>query len=65
MLYVASEWVILGLEPNMKKKKKIPKTTLCNLIPFVHILDSDLQVRDVWDNGRWRLNNLFTHLMML
>lgn len=35
---------------------------LCNLIVWVNILDTDLRVKDVWQNNNWNLNTLYTFL---
>ncbi|KAJ1376251.1 Ribonuclease H-like superfamily [Sesbania bispinosa] len=35
----------------------------CNLVPFVHIEDTNLLVRDLWQNGSWDLSILATHLL--
>ncbi|KAJ1430383.1 Ribonuclease H-like superfamily [Sesbania bispinosa] len=33
---------------------------ICDLVDYVHISDSTLQVRDIWSNGLWSFNNLAT-----
>ncbi|KAJ1433459.1 Reverse transcriptase zinc-binding domain [Sesbania bispinosa] len=35
---------------------------LCDLVDNIHISEMDLQVKDVWDNGSWCLDNLFTSI---
>ncbi|KAJ1404607.1 Ribonuclease H-like superfamily [Sesbania bispinosa] len=35
---------------------------LCNQIPFVHISDTHLQVKQLWHNGVWDFTSLATHL---
>lgn len=35
---------------------------LCHMVPFVNISDSELQLRDVYDNGIWNLQGLSTML---
>ena len=37
-----------------------PQGPLCNLVPYVHISDTQLKVRDVWRDGEWRLEVLMT-----
>ena len=31
-------------------------------MPFVHVTDSDLTVRDIWSDGQWNFQNLYTIL---
>ncbi|MED6149661.1 hypothetical protein PIB30_064674 [Stylosanthes scabra] len=31
-------------------------------LPFVHISDSHLRLSDLWENGTWHLDGLFTEL---
>ncbi|KAJ1385490.1 Ribonuclease H-like superfamily [Sesbania bispinosa] len=33
---------------------------LCNRVPFVHVSDLNLQVRDIWDGSNWHLDHLHT-----
>ncbi|KAJ1411857.1 Ribonuclease H-like superfamily [Sesbania bispinosa] len=35
---------------------------LCDLLPYVHISDTHLHVRDLWNNGTWSLSSLATPL---
>lgn len=35
---------------------------LCQLVPFVDIHDIELRIRDIWDNGVWRLEWLWTQV---
>ena len=35
---------------------------LCKDVPYVHISDSDLKVKDIWDMGTWRLERIYTPL---
>ena len=37
-----------------------PQGLLCHLVPYVHISDTQLKVRDVWRDGEWRLEVLAT-----
>lgn len=43
--------------------KWLPEGPLYNLVTFVHISESKIQVRDIWDIGRWLLNILFIPLL--
>ncbi|GAU10809.1 hypothetical protein TSUD_424890, partial [Trifolium subterraneum] len=38
------------------------KERLCTVVPFVAIQDTALKIKDVWANGEWNLNNLYTNL---
>ena len=38
----------------------LPGDPLCRRVPHVHISDSTLNVRDVWRDGVWNLNELVT-----
>ena len=35
---------------------------LCNLLPFIHISDTDLRIIDIWQNDGWRLDRIATCL---
>lgn len=35
---------------------------LCNLVDFVHISDTQLTLKQVWDNGNWALERIATNL---
>lgn len=35
---------------------------MCSIVDFVNISDTNLWVKDVWKEGAWRLNELFTIL---
>ena len=35
---------------------------LCHLVPFVHISDINLQVRDLWEAGSWNFDKIFSWL---
>lgn len=37
-----------------------PKGLLCNKVNYVHISDTDFKICDVWENGVWHLERLFT-----
>ena len=39
-----------------------PLGKLCDLVPFVHISDTQLQVRDICLNGSWNLDVLYTNI---
>ncbi|GAU48983.1 hypothetical protein TSUD_245740 [Trifolium subterraneum] len=38
------------------------KENLCSTVPFVAIQDTDLKINDVWCNGRWHLEKLYTSI---
>ena len=33
---------------------------LCNMVDFIHISDSQLMVKDCWEEGSWMLDNIWT-----
>jgi hypothetical protein len=38
------------------------KERLCTMVPFVAIQDTTLKINDVWHNGNWNLQILYTQL---
>jgi hypothetical protein len=38
------------------------KERLCTIVPFVAIQDTTVKIKDMWTNGEWNLNNLYTNL---
>lgn len=37
-----------------------PEWLLCDKVDYVHISDTELKICDVWEDGIWHLNRLFT-----
>ena len=42
----------------------IRKGSLCNLADFIHVTDSQLKVQDSWEEGCWKLDNIWTLLLV-
>ncbi|KAK2418771.1 hypothetical protein QL285_040937 [Trifolium repens] len=38
------------------------KNKLCSMVPFVDIHDTDLKIKEVWDNGMWNFDDLYTNI---
>ncbi|MCH80050.1 ribonuclease H protein [Trifolium medium] len=38
------------------------KEKLCSLVPFVAIQDTAIRINEIWKNGRWDLENLYTNI---
>ncbi|MED6191216.1 hypothetical protein PIB30_113955, partial [Stylosanthes scabra] len=35
---------------------------LAKELPFVHISDTELRIEDVWENGEWKFNGIYSIL---
>jgi len=40
--------------------KWIDNVYLCNVVPYVDISDTDLRLRDLFENEAWNFNKLYT-----
>jgi ribonuclease HI len=40
----------------------VVKEKLCSVVPFVAIQDTEFKINDIWFNGRWNLEKLYTSL---
>ncbi|PNX58728.1 ribonuclease H, partial [Trifolium pratense] len=38
------------------------KEKICSMIPFVAIQDTTVKINEVWSNGKWNLEELYTRL---